>query len=98
MSDRPATRLEQIESRLREILDSVKVGRSERLDPLLDELGELVADFDPAVAKQTSPEHLERVRLLWKEAALTLATTGAGARSELLHLSTGRKTLKAYKA
>jgi len=87
--------LSDIENRLREILDAVRAGRNERLDPLLDELEALVAAFE-AAAGSAAREDIERIRALWEEAALTLATAGQAARGELRHVATGRKTLKAY--
>ena len=97
MSDTPSIGLEGIEARLRQILDTVKVGQDDRLDPLLDELEELVASLDFSAARGSDPERLARIRVLWKEAALTLATAGQGARSELRRISTGRKTIAAYR-
>ena len=87
----------EIESKLRGIINAAQAGRDDKLDVLLDELDELIGAADSSPVANASAQDLARVRGLWKQAALTLASAKVAAGDELRRSAAGRKTLRAYK-
>jgi len=97
MNDAALTGITGIENKLRRLLDAVRAGRDDRLEAHLAELGDAIAALESAAASDVAPEDLARIRDLWKQAALALASATQNARGELQRVTAGRKTLKAYK-
>lgn len=86
-----------IERALQQILQAIRDGQNDGVDQLVDQVGTLVESLDPAEA-DAQPQAVRRVRSLWNQATLALATTGQQARDELRRLAAGRTSLRAYRS
>ena len=87
-----------VENTLRQILQAVSDGQDNRIGPLVEQLGTLIQSLSPAdKAGAATPQDLQRVRDLWKQTALALASASQQARAELQRIAAGRSTLRAYR-
>ena len=87
-----------VENTLRQILHAVSTGQDNRIGPLVEQLGTLIESLDPAdKACAATPQDLQRVRNLWKETSLAIASASHEASTELQRIAAGRKTLRAYR-
>jgi len=92
-----AAGIADIEHALRQILQAVRDGQDDSIDQFVDEVGELVKSLEAAEA-DAQPQAVRRVRSLFKQTALALATTGQQARGELRRLAAARTSLRAYRS
>ena len=92
------TALAGIEEALRQILQAVRDGQDDRVGPLVDRLGAAMESFGQAgMPGEAAPQDLNRVRDLWKQTSLALASAGQQASAELQRIAAGRKTRLAYR-
>jgi len=89
--------LADIERALQGILQAVRDGQDDSIDQLVNQVGELVESFEAAEA-DAQPQVVRRVRSLFKQTALALATAGQQARARLRRVATGKKSLRAYRS
>jgi hypothetical protein len=99
-----------IELVLRQIIQAVSEGHDNRIGPLVDQLGALFESLTPAGGTAAAgadaadaangaatPQDLQRVRALWKQTSLALASASQQASAELQRIAAGRSTLRAYR-
>ncbi len=89
--------LADIERALQQILQAVRDGQDDGIDQLVGQVGTLVESLDAAEA-DAQPQAVQRVRSLWKQTALALATARQQANAELHRVTTGRRTIRAYRS
>lgn len=86
-----------IERALQDIIQAIGNGRDDGIEKLMDQMGTLVESLDAAEA-HADPQAVLRVRALFNQATLALATASQQARGELKHLSVGKRSLRAYRS
>jgi hypothetical protein len=87
-----------MEEALRQILQAVSDGHDDRIGPLVEQLGNLIHSVGPAdKAGAARPQDLRRVRDLWRQTTLALASASQQASAELQRIAAGRSALRAYR-
>jgi hypothetical protein len=98
IADIAAAAIAHIEKTLRQILRAVSDGQDNRIGPLVEQLGTLFESLDPAAqAGAATPQDLQRVRDLWKQTSLAIASASQQASAELQRIAAGRSMLRAYR-
>jgi len=86
-----------IELVLKQIIQAVRDGHDERVEPLIDRLGAMFESFTHADEAEPK-EVVARIQALWKQVSLSLASASHEASTELQRIAAGRKTLRAYRS
>jgi hypothetical protein len=92
-----STGIAGIEQALQHILQAVSNGRDDDIEKLMDQMGDLVESLDAAEAHADAQAVL-RIRTLFNQATLAMATASQQARGEHKHLSVGKRSLRAYRS